>query len=149
MPPEKTRAAAFYVSMLAAAAAIYFGIRFYGETLVPEQSGAVVSVLASSSSGQRPDVLMHVLLALLVVIILARAVGSLFAYFQQPPVVGEIIAGILLGPSLLGRVAPGIAGFLFPPTVVPVVGVLVYVVTRPHMMAVVQGTDPDLTAPKS
>ena len=29
---------------------------------------------------------------------------------------------------------------------VPVVGVLVYIATRPHMMAVVQGTDPELTA---
>ena len=32
--------------------------------------------------------------------------------------------GILLGPSLLGRVSPGVAGYLFSPTVVPVVGVL-------------------------
>ena len=37
MQPGKTRAVAFDVSMLAAAAAIYLGIRFYGETLLPDQ----------------------------------------------------------------------------------------------------------------
>src|SRR5262249_6384503 len=122
MHPEKTRAVAFYVSMPAAAAGIYLGIRFYGETLLPDQPAAALSVLPSRAAGHQPDVLMHVLLALVVVIVLARTVGSLFAYFQQPPVVGEIIAGILLGPSLLGRATPGVAGYLFPPAVVPGVG---------------------------
>src|SRR5262249_40046694 len=110
--------------MLAAAAGIYLSIRLYGETVVPDQLVAGLSSLPSRASGHQPDVLMHVLLALVVVIVLARTVGSLFAYFQQPPVVGEIIAGILLGPSLLGRATPGVAGYLFPPAVVPVVGVL-------------------------
>jgi Kef-type K+ transport system membrane component KefB len=123
MHPEKTRAVAFYVSMLAAAVGIYLAIRFFGETPVPNHSAAGLSVVPPRAASHQPDVLMHVLLALVVVIILARAVGSLFAYFQQPAVVGEIIAGILLGLSLLGRVTPGVAGFLFPPKVVPVVGV--------------------------
>ena len=52
------------------------------------------------------DVLVHVLLALAVVIVTARALGSLFAKLKQPPVIGEVLAGILLGPSLLGRIAP-------------------------------------------
>ena len=37
-----------------------------------------------------------------------------FAGFRQPQVVGEMAAGILLGPSLLGWVAPRVYGFLFP-----------------------------------
>jgi Kef-type K+ transport system membrane component KefB len=32
----------------------------------------------------------------------------------QPPVVGEMVAGVLLGPSLLGAIAPGISRSLFP-----------------------------------
>jgi hypothetical protein len=36
------------------------------------------------------------LLSLVVIIILARLLGSAFHYFHQPPVIGEIIAGILL-----------------------------------------------------
>ena len=79
MHPEKTRAVAFYVSMLAAAVGIYLAIRFYGETLVPGQPAAALSVLPPRGAGHPPDVLMHVLLALVVVIVLARAVGSLFA----------------------------------------------------------------------
>ena len=45
-------------------------------------------------------------LALVVVIVLARAVGSLFAYFQQPPVVGEIIARNSARPVAAGASQP-------------------------------------------
>ena len=38
-----------------------------------------------------------------------------------------MVAGILLGPSLLGRVAPGAAAFLLPPAVAPALGVLAQV----------------------
>ena len=56
-----------------------------------------------------------ILLAQIAVILLAsRAVGLLFRKFGQPQVMGEMVAGILLGPSLLGWVAPGIAAALFP-----------------------------------
>jgi len=44
-----------------------------------------------------------------VVLIAARAVGALFRRFHQPQVVGEMVAGILLGPSLLGWAAPAIS----------------------------------------
>jgi Kef-type K+ transport system membrane component KefB len=44
-----------------------------------------------------------------------RLTGSLFRKFGQPRVVGEMFAGILLGPSLLGWIAPGISAYLFPP----------------------------------
>lgn len=48
------------------------------------------------------------------ILIVARLVGWLFKKFHQPRVVGEMVAGILLGPSLLGWLAPGIAASLFP-----------------------------------
>ncbi|HZS10035.1 MAG TPA: cation:proton antiporter [Blastocatellia bacterium] len=50
-----------------------------------------------------------------VILIVARLVGWLFRRLQQPRVIGEMVAGILLGPSLLGWVAPGISAALFPP----------------------------------
>jgi Kef-type K+ transport system membrane component KefB len=60
-------------------------------------------------------------LAQLVVIIAAtRLVGGLAARIHQPRVVGEIAAGILLGPSLLGRVAPEFSLWLFPSATFPV-----------------------------
>lgn len=49
----------------------------------------------------------------------ARLAGTLFARFGQPPVIGEIIAGMMLGPSFLGAVLPGSQSLLFPPAVQP------------------------------
>ena len=48
------------------------------------------------------SVLPQVLLALAAVILVGRLLGSLLARLGQPPVIGEVIAGIALGPSLLG-----------------------------------------------
>ena len=54
------------------------------------------------------------LLQLVVIIVATRLVGKLFQKIGQPAVLGEIVAGILLGPSLLGWLAPGLMAFLFP-----------------------------------
>ena len=54
------------------------------------------------------------ILQIAVIIIAARAVGLLFRLINQPQVIGEIVAGILLGPSLLGWTAPKISAVLFP-----------------------------------
>lgn len=63
--------------------------------------------------------LLHLLIALTVIVISARALGALFARVGQPAVIGEVLAGIALGPSLLGRVAPRAMNELFPTTMVP------------------------------
>jgi Kef-type K+ transport system membrane component KefB len=49
-----------------------------------------------------------------VIVVVARLVGRLFLKLGQPPVMGEIVAGILLGPSLLGLLSPATMNFLFP-----------------------------------
>ena len=49
-----------------------------------------------------------------VVLVAARLVGLLFRRIHQPQVVGEMVAGILLGPSLLGWAVPEISARLFP-----------------------------------
>ena len=53
-------------------------------------------------------------LQLAVIVGTCRIVGSLFAKFHQPRVVGEMIAGILLGPSFLGWISPTTSAYLFP-----------------------------------
>jgi Kef-type K+ transport system membrane component KefB len=74
----------------------------------------------------------HILLALSAVIAVGRLLGRLFRRIHQPPVIGEVLAGILLGPSLLGRVAPGAYAFILPSSIVPSLnfiaqfGVIVY-----------------------
>ena len=54
------------------------------------------------------------LLQIIVIVVCGRALGLLSKRFGQPAVIGEIAAGILLGPSLFGRVAPETFTQLFP-----------------------------------
>jgi Kef-type K+ transport system membrane component KefB len=54
------------------------------------------------------------LMQLIVIILAARAIGAVFLRIGQPAVVGEMLAGILLGPSLLGLLLPQAQAFLFP-----------------------------------
>lgn len=53
-------------------------------------------------------------LQIAVILAVCRAVGGFFRLIHQPRVVGEMFAGILLGPSLLGWVAPNLSAYLFP-----------------------------------
>jgi K+:H+ antiporter len=53
-------------------------------------------------------------LQLAVVLAACRLVGELFRRIHQPKVVGEMFAGIMLGPSLLGWIAPHTSAYLFP-----------------------------------
>jgi Kef-type K+ transport system membrane component KefB len=67
----------------------------------------------SKIQNQLPDLL--VLIAqIAVILVAARAAGAAFRRLGQPQVVGEMAAGILLGPSLLGWLAPGLSQALFP-----------------------------------
>jgi len=53
------------------------------------------------------------LVALTVVILLARLLGELARRVGQPEVLGQLVAGVLLGPSVLGVLAPNVRGALF------------------------------------
>jgi K+:H+ antiporter len=50
---------------------------------------------------------------LVVIVFAARVMGALFQRPGQPPVVGEIVAGIVLGPSVLGALSPTLFPLLF------------------------------------
>ncbi|MEH2309617.1 cation:proton antiporter [Nostoc sp.] len=65
-----------------------------------------------------------VLVEVLIIIGLSRLVGLAFRSIKQPLVIGEIVAGIMLGPSLFGLVAPHLAVTLFPPETIPFLNVL-------------------------
>ncbi|HET9013765.1 MAG TPA: cation:proton antiporter [Gemmatimonadaceae bacterium] len=56
------------------------------------------------------------LVQIIVILVAARIVGALVRRVGQPQVVGEMIAGIALGPSILGAQAPAISAALFPPS---------------------------------
>lgn len=55
------------------------------------------------------------LMQIIVVLLAVRLFSFLFRYIGQPGVIGEIVAGIVLGPSLLGYFFPEVFGFLFRP----------------------------------
>lgn len=61
-----------------------------------------------------PEIVAYVFIDLAVIMVLARLMGRLAIKVGQPAVVGEIIAGIMLGPSLLGLFPGGLDELLFP-----------------------------------
>jgi len=90
--------------------------------------------LSSGLIGQSPQLtapaheqindLIQVLLALSVVIITAQVMGAIFQLLGQPLVIGEVVGGILLGPSFLGMVSPEIQKTLIPSHSLPFLGVI-------------------------
>jgi Kef-type K+ transport system membrane component KefB len=61
----------------------------------------------------------RLMLAIAAVLLAARLVGAFTAKLSQPRVMGEVLAGILLGPTLLGAVWPEAKDYLFPADIVP------------------------------
>ena len=68
-----------------------------------------------------PDIA-HILIAFAALLIAAHSVGSLFVRLRQPRAIGEVVGGLLLGPTLLGIVSPNVQSWIFTTTgTVPVV----------------------------
>jgi K+:H+ antiporter len=66
------------------------------------------------ADGASASAIFTLLLQAIVIVTAARAVGAVFGRLGQPPVVGEMVAGLLLGPSLFGAIAPELSAWLFP-----------------------------------
>ena len=58
-----------------------------------------------------------------VVMLVARLFGSLAVRLAQPRVMGEVVAGITLGPTILGAISPDLQALLFPSDILPAFGV--------------------------
>jgi Kef-type K+ transport system membrane component KefB len=112
----------FHVAVAAAAVAAFLAIAWLGEGSRP--SGA--AALAATPVVQPPPggILAHLLVALFAILAAAQVLGALARRIGQPPVVGEIVAGIVLGPSLLGALSPEGAAFVVAPDVTPVLAVV-------------------------
>ncbi|QEL18656.1 cation:proton antiporter [Limnoglobus roseus] len=68
----------------------------------------------STAAAKQVDVVLHVMATLVAVILLGTALGWACQWVGQPPVIGEVVAGIVLGPSLLGAVWPDAMHLLIP-----------------------------------
>ncbi|MER7107308.1 cation:proton antiporter [Streptomyces sp. NPDC000229] len=70
------------------------------------------------------EVILHALPALCLIVVAAQLAGRLAARMGQPRVLGEIVAGIALGPSLLGLLWPQAHAYVFPSQVLGAMNVL-------------------------
>lgn len=70
--------------------------------------------LLAAGDGLTPNQITVLLLALAALLGLARLFGEVARSLRQPAVLGEILAGVLLGPTLLGEFFPGVYVWLFP-----------------------------------
>ncbi|MEV4483228.1 cation:proton antiporter [Micromonospora coxensis] len=71
-------------------------------------------VLSASAAPLAHHQLLVFLTAVAVLLLLARLLGALAERVGMPAVVGELLTGVVLGPSLLGHLTPGITGWLLP-----------------------------------
>lgn len=122
-----TRAAAWWRALLT----------YFAFVLVPAAVVVVItgSGVAEVSQARQPNLttpasipaeqaLYKLMLAAAVIIAAAHVVGSLATKVGQPRVVGEMAAGFLLGPSILGAAFPGLSSTLFPPSLLPLLDTL-------------------------
>ena len=125
-----TRRFLVYMLVIAAAVLAVAGLIHLGATRLSTQGVPAVATPAQVTGGYSQMFdnarlpLPRLLLQLIVIVLVARAFGVVARRVGQPPVIGEIAAGVLLGPSLLGWVAPATSGFLFPATSMPILQLL-------------------------
>ncbi|NGY64624.1 hypothetical protein G7043_37505 [Lentzea sp. NEAU-D13] len=88
---------------------------------------------------------LQVFAALAVVLVATTVCGRLAMLVRQPRVVGEMVAGVLLGPALFGAVAPGVQAQLFPADVKSTLYVLSTIGLTFYMFLVGSSLDHKLT----
>jgi len=122
---KEIRKMTFYVLMIVVFGLLMYGIAHFGATQY--SSGEVASSgsdIHNLSEGFRlfsfltfehiQSTIGILLLQIIIILITCRCVGLLFKKIGQPTVIGEIVAGILLGPSVLGYFFPQLSAALFP-----------------------------------
>jgi K+:H+ antiporter len=101
-----------YALMVAITIGLIVAILSWGNRLSPAAEASTRATAAAPA--HQLDALYHVLLALVLILLLGRWMGKLCIYFGQPRVIGEMLAGIMLGPSLLGHFWPEATAFILP-----------------------------------
>lgn len=109
-----------YGLMIGLAVGGFLAIRQIGSELTAA-SGPAGLPLPALPAPAAESPLLRVLVALVAVILTGRLLGWIFVRLRQPPVIGEVVAGILLGPSLLGT---EISGWILPASVAPYLSVV-------------------------
>jgi Kef-type K+ transport system membrane component KefB len=103
---------------------LIWAVLSYGESQALKAANTAAEPAAKAAAAHSLSPLYHVLLALVSILLLGRWMGKLFAYVGQPRVIGEMVAGIMLGPSLLGQIWPDAQRFILPADVAPYLGMI-------------------------
>jgi Kef-type K+ transport system membrane component KefB len=117
------RAPLLYALMVLAAVGVFLAVRAIGEPLSATGEAAVPHA-ADAPPADRNAILLHVLFALVAVVAVGQLAARLFIWLGQPPVIGEVMAGIALGPSLLGHFAPDVSNYILPSEAAPYLGLV-------------------------
>ncbi len=91
----------------------------FNTTVTSVDDNDMVGMFMETISHNLSHPLAILLLQIITIIITARTFGFLFSKIGQPTVIGEVVAGIFLGPSLMGMWFPEYTTFLFPKTSLP------------------------------
>ncbi len=120
---SKARNLLFYIVIIGSFSALIYFVISQGRMLRSDPLPLTADD-QQSSWGHFVDSITHnvsypvaiLLLQIIVIILVARILSFLCRKIGQPGVIGEIVAGIMLGPSLLGAYFPEFSAFLFPAT---------------------------------
>ncbi len=111
----------FYITITGGFSALIYWILNQGKILekgrniiLPISKKGQWSEFLTSMIHNLKEPLAILLMQIIAIILVARCFGWIFRKIGQPSVIGEMIAGIVLGPSLLGLYYPGYFSHLFP-----------------------------------
>ena len=136
MPKQKLISIYLFITALVVAAVI--GILHYGTSLFPS-----VESTAIADTKPADHTFLQVLIAMITILFATQIVGRILRYVRQPAVIGEMIGGILIGPSVLGQFFPEVKTFLFPETIFPFISKIAQLGVILYMFVV--GLDLDLS----
>ena len=122
---KKSKSLTFYTLMILIVGLLMYVVLHLGENQHVLATSATSKVAPANLSegyqifkqlfiGQLQSTFGLLLMQIVVILIVCRFFGLLFKQIGQPAVIGEITAGIMLGPSILGHFFPEISNFLFP-----------------------------------
>src|SRR5579864_8309477 len=90
-----------YTIMVVGAVVMFWLIDSTGSQLTAPVATTAPASTAIEPAGGKTNALVHVLVALIAVLVVGRSLALLFRLVGQPPVIGEVVGGIILGPSAL------------------------------------------------
>src|SRR5688572_10946927 len=111
----------FYTLLLLGGVAAFYLINNYGLAVFQTPATSPVTPVQSHKAINH---LLHVLIALAAIIFIARIFGNIFQAIGQPEVIGEVVGGIFLGPSVLGQISPKLAAQILPAASAPFLSII-------------------------